>query len=69
MIQDVSIGERCVLHPGCVIGADGFGMAMSDDGWVKVPQIGGVAIGNDVEVGANSCIDRGAIDDTIIEEE
>ena len=68
VIQDVNIGERCVLHPGCVIGADGFGMAMSKDGWVKVPQIGGVEIGDDVEVGANSCIDRGAIDDTVIEE-
>jgi UDP-3-O-[3-hydroxymyristoyl] glucosamine N-acyltransferase len=68
VIQDVTVGDRCVLHPGCVIGADGFGMAMSEEGWVKVPQIGGVNIGDDVEIGANTCIDRGAIDDTIIDD-
>jgi UDP-3-O-[3-hydroxymyristoyl] glucosamine N-acyltransferase len=68
LVQDVTIGTRCVLHPGCVLGADGFGMARSEDGWVRVPQIGGVEIGDDVEIGANSCVDRGAIDDTIIED-
>ena len=66
LVQDVVIGERCIVHPGAVIGSDGFGNAMSDAGWVKVPQVGGVVIGNDVEIGANSTIDRGAIDDTVI---
>ena len=63
-----SVGERCILHSGVVIGADGFGMAWEDDHWVKIPQIGGVVIGNDVEIGANSSIDRGALDDTVIED-
>jgi UDP-3-O-[3-hydroxymyristoyl] glucosamine N-acyltransferase len=62
----VLIGERVVLHPGVVIGADGFGLARDTDGWVKVPQIGSVRIGDDVEVGANTTIDRGAMDDTVI---
>ena len=68
LVQDVTVGERCIIHPGAVIGADGFGNAMSDSGWVKVPQVGGVQIGSDVEIGANSTIDRGAIDDTVIED-
>ncbi len=63
-----SIGERTVIHSGAVIGADGFGIAFDEDHWVKVPQIGSVRIGNDVEVGANTTIDRGAIDDTVIED-
>ena len=62
------VGERCVLQPGCVIGADGFGHARDRDGYVKVPQIGAVVIGNDVEIGSNSTIDRGAIGDTVIED-
>lgn len=62
------IGRRVVLHSGVVIGADGFGIAMDDGRWLKVPQIGGVQIGDDVEVGANTTIDRGAIEDTVIEE-
>lgn len=62
------IGERVILHSGAVIGADGFGMAMHEGRWIKVPQIGRVVIGNDVEIGANTTIDRGAIDDTVIEE-
>lgn len=66
LVQDVRIGERCIVHSGAVIGADGFGNAMSDSGWVKVPQLGGVRIGNDVEIGSNTTIDRGAIDDTIV---
>lgn len=66
LVQDVQVGARCILHAGCVLGADGFGIAMSDTGWVKVPQVGGVRVGDDVEVGANSCIDRGAIEDTVI---
>src|SRR5437764_943128 len=62
------VGERCVLHSGAVIGADGFGMAREEGRWIKIPQVGGVRIGNDVEIGANTTIDRGALDDTVIEE-
>jgi UDP-3-O-[3-hydroxymyristoyl] glucosamine N-acyltransferase len=61
------IGERCLLHPGVVIGADGFGHAPDQDGFVKIPQVGSVRIGDDVEIGANSTIDRGAIGDTVVE--
>lgn len=64
----VRIGARCVLHAGAVAGADGFGFAADRDGFVKVPQIGGLCIGDDVEIGANTTVDRGAIDDTVIEE-
>lgn len=60
------IGERCLLHSGVVIGADGFGIAPDGDAWVKVPQLGRVVIGDDVEVGANTTIDRGALEDTVI---
>lgn len=67
LVQDVDIGERCIVHQGVVVGSDGFGNAQGPSGWVKVPQIGGVRIGNDVEIGANSAIDRGAIDDTVLE--
>ena len=63
-----SIGARCVLHSGAVIGADGFGMARDAGRWVKIPQVGAVRIGDDVEIGANTTIDRGALDDTVIEE-
>jgi UDP-3-O-[3-hydroxymyristoyl] glucosamine N-acyltransferase len=66
LVADVVIGERCVVHPGAVIGCDGFGNAMSENGWVKVPQVGGVRIGDDVEIGANTTIDRGAIGHTVI---
>ena len=62
------IGERCIVHPGAVIGADGFGFAPHDGRWEKIEQLGGVRIGNDVEIGANTCIDRGALDDTVIED-
>lgn len=68
LVQDVVLGERCIVHPGAVLGSDGFGNAPSDTGWVKVPQVGGVRIGNDVEIGANTTIDRGAIEDTVIED-
>jgi UDP-3-O-[3-hydroxymyristoyl] glucosamine N-acyltransferase len=64
--ERVQIGERCLLHSGAVIGADGFGFAPDAGSWVKVPQVGSVRIGNDVEIGANTTIDRGAIDDTIV---
>ncbi|QOF81370.1 UDP-3-O-(3-hydroxymyristoyl)glucosamine N-acyltransferase [Variovorax sp. 38R] len=66
--EDCTIGERCLLHPGVVIGADGFGLAPHQGAWVKIEQLGAVRIGNDVEIGANTCIDRGALDDTIIED-
>ncbi len=61
------IGNRVVIHSGVVIGSDGFGFANHDDHWCKVPQLGRVVIGDDVEIGANTTIDRGALDDTIIE--
>jgi UDP-3-O-[3-hydroxymyristoyl] glucosamine N-acyltransferase len=67
LVQDVRIGQRSIVHPGAVIGADGFGNARSESGWVKVPQVGGVRIGDDVEIGANTTIDRGAIGDTVID--
>ncbi|MGZ5597468.1 MAG: UDP-3-O-(3-hydroxymyristoyl)glucosamine N-acyltransferase [Usitatibacter sp.] len=63
-----SVGARCVLHSGAVIGADGFGMAREAGRWLKIPQVGAVRIGDDVEVGANTTIDRGALDDTVIED-
>ena len=63
----VRIGERVLIHPGVVIGADGFGLAREGERWIKVPQVGAVVIGDDVEIGANTTIDRGAIDDTVIE--
>lgn len=61
-----TLGERCVIQPGAVIGSDGFGYASDSGAWVKIPQIGGVTLGDDVEVGANTTIDRGALSDTII---
>lgn len=64
--HNVQIGERVLIHPGVVIGADGFGLAPSSEGWIKVPQVGSVRIGDDVEIGANTTIDRGAMDDTVI---
>lgn len=63
-----SVGERCILHPGVVVGADGFGFAPERGHWIKIEQLGAVRIGNDVEIGANTCIDRGALDDTVIED-
>jgi len=65
--EGVSIGKRTIIHPGAVIGADGYGLAFDRDHWVKVPQLGSVQIGDDCEVGANTTIDRGAIGDTILE--
>jgi UDP-3-O-[3-hydroxymyristoyl] glucosamine N-acyltransferase len=62
------VGERCIIHPGVVIGADGFGFAPNAGAWEKIEQLGAVRIGNDVEIGANTCIDRGALQDTVIED-
>ena len=61
-----SIGARCIVHSGVVIGADGFGFAPHQGRWEKIEQLGAVRIGDDVEIGANTCIDRGALDDTVI---
>lgn len=61
-----TLGKRVELHSGCVIGADGFGLALAGDSWFKIPQTGGVTLGDDVEIGANSTIDRGAMSDTIV---
>jgi UDP-3-O-[3-hydroxymyristoyl] glucosamine N-acyltransferase len=63
-----SLGKRNIVHSGVVIGADGFGFADDGGQWVKIPQVGGVRIGDDVEIGANTTIDRGALEDTVIEE-
>jgi UDP-3-O-[3-hydroxymyristoyl] glucosamine N-acyltransferase len=68
LVRDVKLGLRGILHPGVVIGADGFGNAMAPAGWIKVPQLGGVRIGDDVEIGANTTVDCGAIEDTVIED-
>ncbi|CAN7342800.1 UDP-3-O-(3-hydroxymyristoyl)glucosamine N-acyltransferase [Acidovorax sp. Leaf78] len=66
--EDCHIGERCIVHAGVVIGADGFGFAPEKGQWVKIEQLGAVRIGDDVEIGANTCIDRGALQDTVIED-
>ena len=64
----VVLGARVLIHSGAVIGADGFGLARERGRWLKVPQVGSVRIGDDVEIGANTTIDRGAMDDTVIED-
>lgn len=64
----VSIGSRCMIHPGAVIGGDGFGLARGGGKWTRIEQIGGVRIGDEVDIGANTTIDRGAIEDTIVED-
>ncbi|MBO9644600.1 MAG: UDP-3-O-(3-hydroxymyristoyl)glucosamine N-acyltransferase [Pseudacidovorax sp.] len=66
--EDCVIGDRCLLHPGVVVGADGFGLAPHEGAWVKIEQLGAVRIGNDVEIGATTCIDRGALEDTVLED-
>lgn len=66
--HDCIIGDNLIAHSGAVIGSDGFGIAMDEGRWIKIPQIGRVVIGNDVEIGANTTIDRGALDDTVIED-
>jgi UDP-3-O-[3-hydroxymyristoyl] glucosamine N-acyltransferase len=66
--HDCLIGDNLIAHSGAVIGSDGFGIAMDEGRWIKIQQIGRVVIGNDVEIGANTTIDRGALDDTVIED-
>jgi UDP-3-O-[3-hydroxymyristoyl] glucosamine N-acyltransferase len=66
--ENCVIGARCILHPGVVIGADGFGFAPDQGRWEKIEQLGAVRIGDDVEIGANTCVDRGALDDTVLED-
>ncbi len=68
LTRSVRIGVRGIVHPGVVIASDGFGNAKTPDGWLKVPQLGGVIIGDDVEIGANTTIDCGSLDDTVIED-
>jgi UDP-3-O-[3-hydroxymyristoyl] glucosamine N-acyltransferase len=69
LVARVRLGQRVRVHSGAIIGADGFGLAFDRDHWLKVPQLGGVVIGDDCEIGANTCIDRGALDDTVLEED
>jgi UDP-3-O-[3-hydroxymyristoyl] glucosamine N-acyltransferase len=66
--EGCTLGRRGIVHSGVVIGADGFGFAPHQGQWIKIAQLGAVRIGDDVEIGANSCIDRGALDDTVIED-
>ncbi len=63
---DCEVGEHCIIHAGAVIGSDGFGFAPTPAGWHKIPQVGRVLVGNRVEIGANTAIDRGALTDTVI---
>jgi UDP-3-O-[3-hydroxymyristoyl] glucosamine N-acyltransferase len=69
LVKRVRLGMRVLVHPGAVLGADGFGLAMEGGRWLKVPQLGGVVVGDDCEIGANTTIDRGALDDTVLEED
>ncbi|MEM9532142.1 MAG: UDP-3-O-(3-hydroxymyristoyl)glucosamine N-acyltransferase [Pseudomonadota bacterium] len=69
LIGRVELGQRVLIHPGAVLGADGFGLARGPEGWVKVPQLGGVQIGDDCEIGCNTTIDCGALDDTVLEQD
>ncbi len=64
LVRRVRLGRRVLVHSGAVLGADGFGLAFDGDHWIKVPQLGGVRIGDDCEIGANTTIDRGALEDT-----
>jgi UDP-3-O-[3-hydroxymyristoyl] glucosamine N-acyltransferase len=66
--ENCVVGSRCILHSGVVIGADGCGFAQQEGQWIKIEQLGAVRIGNDVELGANTCVDRGALDDTVIDD-
>ncbi|QIL20264.1 UDP-3-O-(3-hydroxymyristoyl)glucosamine N-acyltransferase [Thermomonas sp. HDW16] len=69
LVTRVRLGKRVLVHPGAVLGAEGFGIAMDHGHWIKVPQLGGVVIGDDCEIGANTTIDRGALGDTVLEED
>jgi UDP-3-O-[3-hydroxymyristoyl] glucosamine N-acyltransferase len=69
LVMRVRLGRRVRIHPGAVLGADGFGLAMAGGRWLKVPQLGGVVVGDDCEIGANTTIDRGALEDTVLEED
>jgi len=69
LVTRVRLGKRVLVHPGAVLGADGFGIAMDHGHWIKVPQLGGVLVGDDCEIGANTTIDRGALGDTVLEED
>lgn len=69
LVKRVRLGARVTIHPGAVLGADGFGLAMEAGHWVNVPQLGGVVVGDDSDIGANTTIDRGALDDTVIGED
>jgi len=69
LVARVRLGSRVRVHPGAVLGAEGFGLAMAEGRWLKVPQLGGVLVGDDCEIGANTTIDRGAIEDTVLEED
>ena len=69
LVARVRLGARVRIHPGAVLGADGFGLAMDAGRWIKVPQLGGVVVGDDCEIGANTTIDRGAIEDTVLDED
>ncbi len=66
LVLRVRLGKRVLIHPGAVLGADGFGLAFDNGHWIKIPQLGGVRLGDDCEVGANTTIDRGALEDTIL---
>ena len=68
LARAVRIGKRSIIHPGVVLGSDGFGNAMTPEGWIKVPQVGGLVVGDDVEIGTNTAVDCGAIGDTVIED-
>ena len=69
LVARVRLGQRVLIHPGAVLGAEGFGIADDHGRWVKVPQLGGVRVGDDCEIGANTTIDRGALEDTVLEED
>lgn len=69
LVTRVRLGARVRIHPGAVLGAEGFGLAMDAGRWIKVPQLGGVVVGDDCEIGANTTIDRGAIEDTVLEDD
>jgi UDP-3-O-[3-hydroxymyristoyl] glucosamine N-acyltransferase len=69
LVTRVRLGARVRIHPGAVLGAEGFGLAMDAGRWIKVPQLGGVVVGDDCEIGANTTIDRGALEDTVLEED